>query len=203
MTRLRQQMHDAMVLRGYALRTQDAYLAAVWPLPSTIAARPRPSLASNCRPTAAPDHAEEARLLKREAGRLRLPLPVWQRAAPSRCALRHPDGQGAQTPAANPLARTGQAPARSRQHPARTHASHHHLCRRPACVGAVRPATGRHRERARAHVSESAPGQGCPGSLYAALAATAERLAPVLAGVPSAPVAVSAIETLAQHPLMR
>jgi integrase/recombinase XerD len=29
MTRLRQQMHDAMVLRGYALRTQEAYLAAV------------------------------------------------------------------------------------------------------------------------------------------------------------------------------
>ena len=51
MTPLRQQMDEAMVLRGFALRTRESYLACVVALPSTTAAHPTPSRPRNCKPT--------------------------------------------------------------------------------------------------------------------------------------------------------
>ena len=109
MTPLRQQMSDAMVLRGFARVLRKPTWLQSWHLPSITGARPTPSCAEQLQAYLL--HLitrEEARLLERQSGLLRFPLPVWQRAAPSRCALRHPHGQGAQTPAADPLARRGQ-----------------------------------------------------------------------------------------------
>ena len=191
MSELRKRMNEAMVLRGFAERTRESYLACVIGLAKhyrTIARHPRwggdPGL------PAAPDHREEARLLQRQSGGLRDPLSLRGRARAKEAGLRDPDGQGAQAPAADPHARRGGAPVRPL--PGRTfaHAADDHLRRRTAPVRSLRPATGRHRIGTRAHVSQGAPGQGRQGSLHAALAPAARSAAPVLAGRAPAPVVV-------------
>ena len=192
MTSLRQQMTDAMVLRGFAARTQEAYLACVVALARHYR-RPPDALTTD---------ELQAYLLHLITERKQAYASVNQAA----CAFRFIYERVLQRPNARLDIPMAKVPKRLPQILARAEVAR--------LIGAARSLRSRtllmttyaaglrvsevcalqvdgHRERRGSDVPQGAPGQRQPGSLHAALAASARHPAPLLAEQPSAPVAVS------------
>ena len=185
MTPLRQRMDDAMVLRGFALRTRESYLAAV----SALAKHYRRS----------PDL-----LTPEEMRAWLLHLIVERRLAYAsvnqmNSACRFLFEKVLRRPAVRfdiPMAKSPKTLPRilSREEVARLFDAAANLRARTLLMAAyaagprvseVCAATGGHRERARPDVHQGAPGQRRPRSLHHALTRLATNLARILARLPS------------------
>ncbi len=191
MTTLRQQMDNAMVLRGFAERTRESYLAAVTALAKHY--RRKPNL-----------------LTSEEVQTYLLHLIVERKLAyasvnQASCACRFLFGTVLKRPLERfdiPMAKVPQTLPRilSREEVSRLFAHAANLRARTLLMATYAAGlrvsevcalqTGGHRERARPDVHQGAPGQGRTRPLHDALACPARHLARVLPRLPPGHLAV-------------
>ena len=174
MTPLRQRMIDAMVLRGFAARTQETYLIAVGQM----------ARHHHCSPELLSDEQIQAYLLYllQERHRSRSTVNITSCAmrflvcevlGQDRAPAADPDGTHPATPARGAVARRGGRAAGRADVAEGQHVPDHGLCQRPAPERAVSAARLRHRLRPRPHVHPRRPGQGRAGPLRPADRGTA------------------------------